>query len=165
LAEEELPGVRPTRERATSLRFVDELEKKEKGEKGRERSRSAQRGGSRPSAMKGTVTLKSRSPSRARDPSPGLPPIPKYKFFKELRDKLKKKKQEVKKEKAKEAGPVTSGTSTPRVSSKASSSNVQLKSRERLGLPPRNPPPPGTGPWRKREKGKGKGRGKKGQGA
>ena len=104
MAEEELPGVRPTRERATTLRFVDELEKKEKGDRGRGRSRSAQRGGIRPSPMKGTVTLKSRSPSRARDPSPGLPSIPKYKFFKELRDKLKKKKQEAKKEKAKDAG-------------------------------------------------------------
>ena len=162
MAEEELPGVRPGRERATSLRFVDELDKKEKGERGRERSRSAQRGGSRPSAMKGTVTLKSRSPSRARDPSPGLPPIPKYKFFKELRDKLKRKKQEVMREKAKEAGAVSSGKSTQVSSSNASSSNVQLKSRERLGLPPRDPPPPGTGPWRRKEKGKGKGRGRKG---
>ena len=162
MAEEELPGVRPSRERANTLRFVDELEKKEKGEKGRERSRSVKRGGSRPSALKGAVTLKSRSPSRARDPSPGLPPIPKYKFFKELRDKLKKKKQEAKKERAKEAGAASSGTPSQGSSSKATSSNVQLKSRERLGLPPRNPPPPGTGPWRKREKGKGQGRGKQG---
>ena len=133
-----MPGVRPGRERATTLRFVDELEKKEKAEKGRERSRSAKRGSSRPSSLKGTVVLKSRSPSRTREPAPGLPPIPKYKFFKELRDKLKKKKQEVKREKAKEAGAVSSGKGTQEASSKASSSNVQLKSRERLGQSTKN---------------------------